>query len=50
MHITLKMTTRSQNVWDLISVLESESNISIDWFETSKMIVNSGMFQSIIID
>ena len=30
--------------------MESESNIAIDWFETSKMIVNPGKFQSIIID
>ena len=38
------------NVWNLISVLESESNIAIDWFETNKMIVNPGQFQSIIIE
>ena len=44
------LTTFAQNVWNLISVLESESNIVIDWFETNKMIVNSGTFQSIIID
>ena len=30
--------------------MESESNIAIDWFETNKMIVNPGKFQSIIID
>ena len=44
------LITFAQNVWDLISVLEPESNIAIDWFETSKMIVNAGMLQSIIID
>ena len=30
--------------------MESESNIAIDWFETNKMIINPGKFQSIIID
>ena len=44
------LTTFAQNVGTLISVLESESKISIDWFETNKMIVNPGKFQSIIID
>ena len=33
-----------------MSVLESESNIAIEWFETNKMIVNPGKFQSILID
>ena len=44
------LTTFAQNVRNLISVLESDSNIAIDWFETNKMIVNPGKFQSIIID
>ena len=44
------LTTFAQNVRNLISVLESESNIAIDWFETNKMIVNPGKFQSIMID
>ena len=30
--------------------MESESNIAIGWFETNKMIVNPGKFQSFIID
>ena len=30
--------------------MESESNIAFDWFETNKMIVNPGKFQSIIIN
>ena len=34
----------------VISVLESESSITIDWFETNKMIVNPGKIQSIITD
>ena len=33
------LTTFAQNVRSLISVLESESNIAIEWFETNKMIV-----------
>ena len=44
------LTTFAQNVRTLISILESESKIAIDWFETNKMIVNPGKFQSIIID
>ena len=44
------LTTFAQNVGTLISVLESESKIAIDWFETNMMIVNPGKFQSIIID
>ena len=42
------LTTFAQNVGTLKSVLESESKIVIDWFETSKMIVNPGKFQSIL--
>ena len=30
--------------------MKSESNIATDWFETNKVIVNLGKFQSIIID
>ena len=44
------LTTFSQNVRNLTSVLESESDIAIDWFKPNKMIVNPGKFQSIIID
>ena len=44
------LTTFVQKVETLISVLESENNIVKDWFETSKMIVNPGKSQSIIID
>ena len=44
------LTTFAQNIGTLISILESESKIDIDWFETNKMIVNPGKFQSIIID
>ena len=44
------LTTFAQNIGNLISILESESKIAIDWFETNKVIVNPGKFQSIIID
>ena len=44
------LTTFAQNVLNLISVLEFESNIAIDWFKTNKMIVNPRKFQSNIID
>ena len=44
------LTTFAQNVRNAMSVLESESNIVIDWFETNKMILSPGKFQSIIID
>ena len=44
------LATFAQTVWTLISVLESGSNIAIDWSEANKMIVNPGKFQSIIID
>ena len=44
------LTTFAQHVRTLISILESESNIAIDWCETNKMIVNPGKFHSIIID
>ena len=44
------LTTFPQNIVTLISVLQSESNIAIDWFETNKMIATPSRFQSIIID
>ena len=44
------LTTFAENVRNLTSVLESESNIAIDWFKPNKMIVNPAKFQSIIID
>ena len=36
------LTTFAHNVQTLILVLESESNIAIDWFGTNKAIVNPG--------
>ena len=44
------LTTSAQYVRNLISVLESKSNIATDWFETNKMIANPCKFQSIITD
>ena len=44
------LTTFAKNVETSISVLAFESVIAIDWFETNKIIVNLGKFQSIIID
>ena len=41
------LTTSAQYVRNLISVLESKSNIATDWFETNKMIANPCKFQSI---
>ena len=38
------LTTFAQNVRILITVLESGSKIATEWFETNKMIVNSGRF------
>ena len=43
------LTTFAQGVRALISVLKSQSNIAIDWLETSKMIVNPSKFQLIIM-
>ena len=44
------LTAFAQNIRTLKSVLESESNIAIDWFETNKITVNLGKFQSVMID
>ena len=38
------LTTFAKNVETLISILESESKIAIDWFETNKTIINPGKF------
>ena len=35
---------------NLISILESESEIAINWFKNNHMIVNPGKFQAIIFD
>ena len=38
------------NIKNLKLILESESKTAISWFQSNKMIVNRGKFQSIIID
>ena len=35
---------------NLISILESESEIAINWFKDNHMIVNPGKFKAIIFD
>ena len=38
------------NIKNLKLILESETKTTISWFQSNKMIVNPGKFQSIIID
>ena len=40
----------AKTIEDLISILESESEIAIKWFKDNHMIVNSGKFQAVIFD
>ena len=42
--------TFAKTIENLISILESESEIAINWFKDNHMIVNPGKFQAIIID
>ena len=44
------IATFSDSVDDLITDLQKESANAIDWFRSSKMVVNPDKFQSIIID
>ena len=37
-------------VSELIKILESESEVVIDWFKINKMVVNPDKFQAIILD
>ena len=46
--ITLRSAFES-NIKNLKIILESESKKAISWFQSSKMIVNLGKFQGIII-
>ena len=39
-----------ETVSKLIDMLESESNIAIDWFTKNEMIINTDKFQTIILD
>ena len=45
---TLSSFTKTME--NLISILESESEIAINWFKNNHMIVNPGKFQAIIFD
>ena len=45
-----KITAFSNSVDDLITDLQQESENAIDWFRSSKMVVNPDKFQSIIIN
>ena len=40
----------TKTIENLISILESESEIAINWFKNNHMIVNPGKFQAIIVD
>ena len=39
------LTTFVQKIQNLVSILESESNITTNWFETNETVVNPGKFQ-----
>ena len=40
----------AKTIGNLISILESESEIAVNWFEDNHLIFNPGKFQAIIID
>ena len=40
----------AKTIENLISILESESEIAINWFKNNHMIANPGKFQDIIFD
>ena len=44
------LSTFKSNIKNLKLILESESKTAISWFQSTKMIVNPGKFQGIIID
>ena len=44
------LSSFAKTIENLISILESESKIIINWFKDNHMIVNPGKFQAIIID
>ena len=45
-----KLSAFATTVSILIKILESESEVVIDWFEKNKMVENPDKFQAIIID
>ena len=44
------LSTFVTTVSELIKILESESEVVIDWFKINKMVVNPDKFQAIILD
>ena len=44
------LSSVAKTIENLISILESESEIAINWFKNNHMIVNPGKFQAIIFD
>ena len=44
------LSSFAKTMENLISILESESDLAINWFKDNHMIVNPGKFQAIIID
>ena len=44
------LSSQGETVFKLIDMLESESNIAIDWFTKNEMIINPDKFQTIILD
>ena len=44
------LSSFAKTIENLISILESESEIAINWFKDNHMILNPGKFQAIIID
>ena len=44
------ISTWVNTIPDLINKLESDSNITIEWFKMNKMIVNSDKFQAIVLN
>ena len=44
------LTSFARTVKNLVSILESESNCTINWFRDNSMIVNPNKFQAILLD
>ena len=44
------LTDFTNNIQNLIDLLEFECGVAIKWFKNNKMIVNPGKFQAIILD
>ena len=44
------LSSFAKTIENLISILESESEIAINWFKNNHMIANPGKFQDIIFD